>query len=368
MSLIKNIYNPAFYNHLAGYFARYIPDFNAQLFLKAIYVPTFEEMEWKERVEHSTSVLRHVLPPEYKTAVSVILQITAAIQTDYPDEEKLAYVIFPNFIAVYGLDDFEASINAMEHITQFISCEFAVRPFMVKYPEQMLAQMTRWAQHPNYKVRRLASEGSRPRLPWAMALPLLKKDPTPVLPLLHLLMEDESAWVRKSVANHLNDISKDNPNVFLAFVKEWKGQSKDIDALIKHASRTLLKQAHPEVVALFALNQTAFSFSNFAIESPVVDWGNAVVFTFDVQNKSSNAVLLRLEYAMYYRKANGTLTKKVFKISERTVAAAEKINIRRRQSFKAITTRVYYPGEHRVAVIVNGVEQGAGVFVLGEAD
>ncbi len=364
MSLIKNIYNTSFYEHLAQYLEPHMVSGNKKTFVTAMMPPAFEQMEWKERVVHTTQTLQQFLPADYPKAVGILVQVIDAIEKDHPGIEKLAYVIFPDYLARFGLDDLETSTRAMERMTQFITCEFGVRPFILKYPELMLEQMTKWSLHPSHKVRRLASEGSRPRLPWAVALPFLKKDPQQVIPLLSNLMEDESDWVRKSVANHLNDISKDHPEVFLSFVKNWQGKSKATDAIIKHGARTLLKQAHPDIVVLFELNQSAFELTQYRVITPQVLWGAYLEFALTVKNTSPSPVALRLEYAMYYRKANNTLSKKVFKISERTVLPYDSIAVTRRQSFKAITTRVYYPGLHQVAVIVNGVEHQKQDFEL----
>ena len=139
-------------------------------------------------------------------------------------------------------------MKAIEFITQFITCEFAVRPFLLKYGDKMMNQMRAWSLHKSHKVRRLASEGSRPRLPWAMAIPALKKNPMPVLTILENLKNDPSESVRRSVANNLNDISKDRPGMVLKIANAWKGQNKETDAIVRHGCRTLLKHGHPEVL------------------------------------------------------------------------------------------------------------------------
>lgn len=149
--------------------------------------------------------------------------------------------VLDNYVEQYGLDDYETSVKAIERITQFTSCEFSVHPFIIRYPNEMMVQILIWSKHENWGVRRLASEGCRPRFPWAMALPHLKKDPALIIPILENLKNDPARFVRLSVAYNLNDIVKDNPETVMELVKRWKGESEEVDWIIKHGCRTLLK-------------------------------------------------------------------------------------------------------------------------------
>jgi 3-methyladenine DNA glycosylase AlkC len=158
------------------------------------------------------------------------------------EDGGLVYIFLPDYIEQYGLEDFESSVKAIENVTRFVSCEFAVRPFILKYGGTMMKKMRTWSLHKSYHVRRLSSEGSRPRLPWAISIPELKKDPSPILPILENLKNDPSEWVRRSVANNLNDIAKDHPGLVIELARKWKGISRETDAIIKHGSRTLLKK------------------------------------------------------------------------------------------------------------------------------
>lgn len=217
--------------------------------------------------------------------------------------------------------------------------------------------MQAWSEHDNHTVRRFASEGCRPRLPWAMAIPFLKIDPAPILPILEKLKNDPSEFVRKSVANNLNDISKDHPQLVIGLVRNWKGQTKDTDWVCKHGSRTLLKQGNRETLDLFGLGNTnALQLKNFQLYTPEVQIGGNLEFGFQLFNANSEAVNIRLEYAVYYQKANASLAKKVYKISEKLYAANSETTIRRKQSFKIISTRKLHKGLHQLSVIINGVE------------
>lgn len=221
-----------------------------------------------------------------------------------------------------------------------------------------------WSKHSNKWVRRLASEGSRPRLPWAMALPSLKDDPDPILPILKNLRNDSSETVRRSVANNLNDISKDNPEIVIDIARKWFGLSKDTDALVKHACRTLLKRGDSQTLKLFGFGNDKISLGNFKITTPEVRIGEALLFSFSIQNKDDKHNLVRLEYGLYYKKKNGELSRKVFKISERSIEPGKKYEIEKKQSFKRITTRKFYVGTHRVSIIINGRESETKEFRL----
>ncbi len=364
MPLIKDIYSADFYDRFADTLKLVLPDFNKKQFVKKMLVKEFYEMEFKQRMKHTTIVFHEFLPTDFPEAAKAIEKIIFQLRKDAANENRLVFSFFPDYIETYGLEHFESAVKSIEFITQFVSCEFAVRPFISKYGARMMDQMMRWSLHENHHVRRLASEGSRSRLPWGMALPEFKKNPKPLLPLLENLKNDPSVYVRKSVANNINDIAKDNPNVVLALAEKWKGGSKETKAIIKHGSRTLLKQGHAKILMHYGLSTTGIVTSNFKITTPQVKIGGALEFHFTIQNALKKDKVIRLEYGMYYNKANGQLSKKVFKISERIFAPNETIVIKRKQSFRIITTRKFYTGKHKLSLIVNGEEMGVKSFEL----
>ena len=277
----------------------------------------------------------------------------------------LEMIFIPDFIEVFGIDDFETSVDAMEKITTTMTCELAVRPFIVKYQDKMLSRLIKWSENENHHIRRLASEGSRPRLPWAMSLPQFKKDPSPILPVLEKLKNDSSEYVRRSVANNLNDISKDHPDLSLKIAKKWKGESKETDKLVKHAMRSLLKSNFPGSMQLFGYSKPRDVLVDyFEVNNSNVKVGARLKFSFSIRNKGKKTSLIRLEYGVYFLLANGKNNRKVFKISERKLSQGEEIKIIREHSFKQITTRKYYPGKHQVSLIVNGEEKEKGDFVV----
>lgn len=341
------------------------PSFDAKGYTERVFTADWPQLELKERMRRLSTSLRLHLPDELSTALEIITAVVDKLQG--PDEENMSfeYMFLPDFVEQYALQDYDLAVQAMERITKYSSCEFAIRPYLKRYPEQMLKQMLIWSEHPNAMVRRLASEGSRPRLPWGLGVPRLKREPELTLPILEKLKQDPDEVVRRSVANHLNDISKDHPELVAELAERWLGISENTDKLVRYACRGLLKQSHPKVLALFGLGHAdKIEVTNFTIGTPQVKTGEYLEFAFDLAHHHQAALTIRLEYAIYYLKANGSHSRKVFKISEKDYEANLSHLISRRQSFKPITTRVHYPGLHGVSIIANGREFDRFDFIL----
>jgi len=367
---LKDMFNKQFFDRFTNDLKLVVKDFNARKFVSQIMDDEWSNREFKQRCWHITTVLRSFLPANYKDAIAKILELLDKLKDKYDfskvnDEAfglSLEYGwILDNFVEQYGLVDYETSIKAIEKITQFTSCEFSVRPFIIKYPEKMMKQMLAWSKHKHWGVRRLSSEGCRPRLPWAMALPNLKENPAPIIPILENLKDDVSRFVRLSVANNLNDIAKDNPKTVITLVKKWQGEhphkSDNIDWVIKHGCRTLLKQGNAEAMEIFGLDTVKnITIKDFKISKTKVKIGEALEFGFKLLNNSAKKVKIRLGYGLYYQKANKTLSKKICRISEKEYDKNSITHITRKHSFKVVTTRVLHPGLHQVSVIINGKE------------
>jgi len=365
-SPLKDMFNKQFFDRFTKDLKLVINDFNTRKFVSQIMDDKWEEKEFKQRCWFITTVLKDFLPADYKNAIAKILELLDAIKDRYDFSEvndeafglSLEYGwILDNFVEQFGVDDYETSIKAIERITQFTSCEFAVRPFIIKYPQKMMKQMLIWSKHKHWGVRRLSSEGCRPRLPWAMALPNLKEDPTPIIPILENLKNDVSRFVRLSVANNLNDIAKDNPETVINLAKKWQGKSENVDWVIKHGCRTLLKQGNAGAMEIFGFDAVKnITIKDFKISTPKVKMGESLEFGFKLINNSAKNVKIRLEYGLYYQKANKTLSKKVCRISEKEYNKNSITPITRKHPFKIVTTRVLHPGLHQVSVIINGKE------------
>lgn len=352
--LFKDIYNREFYVAFSAICGEVVEGFDEVAFVDEIYDCDFDQLELKERMYRTSEVMHGFLSVDFAQAAEQIIAIIDCLKARGVNEKSVEYMFLPHFIEQYGLDDFAVSITAFECITQFTSCEFAVRPFLIRYPDKMLAQMIVWSQHQHASVRRLASEGARPRLPWAMALPSFKDDPAPLLPILENLRNDSCEVVRRSVANNLNDISKDNKDFVIDYASNHLGESQATDKLIKHACRTLLKQGEPQILSLYGLSSEDLSVEDLVLECDAVHVGDSLKFDFVLKNLAQSTRKVRIEYAIHYLKKNGSLSPKVFKISERDLAANQHLSISRAQSFKLISTRVYHVGGHRLSIIVNG--------------
>jgi len=354
---LKNLYTESLINKLALCIQDQHPNFNAGKFTSSIFNEEWSQLELKQRMRHITQNLHHFLGLDYAQALPVLIHCSQQFS-------GFETMFFPEYVELYGQQDFTGSMQALEIMTQFSSAEFAVRPFIIKQPERMMQQMLNWSFSDNKHIRRLASEGCRPRLPWAISLPAFKKDPSLIFPILENLKHDESQYVRRSVANNLNDISKDHPLLVIETAKNWKEKSENIGSIVKHGCRTLLKQGQPEALALFGFKKPVHvNVTGFNCDDSVKT-GNTLQFQFNLTS-SKTLGACRIEYKIYFQKANGSLTPKVFKISEAVIPVNMK-KISKQHSFKVITTRKYYPGLHQLEIILNGQAMEKNNFYLKE--
>lgn len=354
----KNFFNDELIDKMTRGIVKAYPEFLREDFYKDIFDQQWEERELKDRMNHIARMLGRYLPDDYPQSLKILKAAS-------PGLRGLGHMCFPAYVELFGLNHFEESVEALEFLTSFSSSEFAVRPFIIKYGESMMEKMLLWTRSDNEHVRRLASEGCRPRLPWAIALPEFKRDPKPLLPILENLKNDASEYVRRSVANNLNDISKDHPDILFDIASRWLGQNRETDRLIKHACRSMLKQGEEKFLRLFGYADTEhLVVEQFEIQESVA-LEEYLNFSFSVKSDGQSLGKLRLEYAVYFRKKNGFLAKKVFKISESDYDSQIK-KVEKRHSFKSVTTRIHYPGEHKLGLIVNGKEMAVKSFLLHE--
>lgn len=361
MEPLKFLYNRSFFERLIQDFKSHYPTFDDVLFLKLVFDASWDKLELKPRMRHITHCVHQTLPLDYVETVELLKKVIA----NRPKEE-LEKMFFPDYVEVYGMDDVATSLEALEAFTEFASSEFAIRPFIVQDEKRVMQRMNAWAKQDNHHIRRLASEGCRPRLPWAMALPRFKKDPSLVLPILEALKSDESEYVRRSVANNLNDITKDHPDLVLKLATRWMREEQPLTVnrkrMVKHALRTLLKQGNTTALVLFGFGDPKdVEVQNLETTTKSVAIGDDFFFSFDIENQAAEAVLLRIEYVIDFVKKTGKTSKKVFKITENTYPSG-RTKITRKQSFKDLSTRKHYVGTHRVGVIVNGVEKAGLAF------
>lgn len=360
---LKNMFNEQSVAALADAIQRAYTAFDKASFSARVFDDGWESRELKQRMRHITVVVHDFLPPDYRAALDILRRALASLA-----DCGFVQMVFPDYVEIYGLGDWDASIAALEEFTQQVSAEFAIRPFIERYPDRTMAQMLEWAQHASPHVRRLASEGCRPRLPWGITLPGLKADPSSILPILERLKDDESESVRRSVANNLNDISKDNPDVVLDLLRRWQAHdTEQIRWITNHALRTLLKKGRPEALELLGYpSEPAIAVHNLTIEPEAISIGENVTLSFDIESLSNRPQTLMIDYVVHHMKANGELSPKVFKLTKKTLQPGQILHITKRHSFAPVTTRRYYPGQHAIEPKINGKLFERAGFVLSE--
>jgi 3-methyladenine DNA glycosylase AlkC len=310
-------------------------------------------LELMQRAERIKEALTETLPGDYVAAVAILRK--ALPHTGKPGLSGWALLPVNQFVAQHGLADFDLSLALLKALTPHFTAEFGIRRLIHTDQDRALAEISNWVTDANHHVRRLASEGTRPRLPWAMRLPALVKNPEPILPILVALIDDPEDYVRRSVANSLNDIAKDHPALVTDFVERHiDGASSERRQLLRHASRTLLKKGDVNALANFGFAATEGIGATLSVSTPVVTFGDKLGFSIIVTNAARTPQRLMIDYAVHHVKANGTLAPKVFKWKQLDLPAGGRLTIDKDHAIRAITTRRYYPGMHRIEILING--------------
>lgn len=354
--LLKNVYSAEFISEFSDLVVKVYPVFNKQNFENKIFDKEWYDLELKERMSKITHVLHHFLPKKIKEALTIIdklIDLLLIVNTE--EVQGFKYMFLAEYVSSYGLADFDNSIKSIEKITQFTSCEFAIRYFIEKYPEKTMKQMKVWAYHSNYNVRRLASEGCRSRLPWGIRLKMFVKDPALILPILEVLKDDSSLYVRKSVANNFNDISKDHPDKVIEVFNRWNNTyNKNRHWVIKHGLRTLLKLGHKNALSIigYSNHKNKVEISDFKLNKERVKLGDELNFSFKLTYQSD--LKLRIEYVMHFLRQFGKHNPKVFHLKELNTTDDTSLIIGKKHSFKPISTRKYYKGEQFIELKING--------------
>jgi 3-methyladenine DNA glycosylase AlkC len=373
---LKQQFGPQIARDIARMVARVHAGFDASSFVKAS-LKGLEALELLPRAWHIAHILRAHLPDDYPKAAAILVASLGPKLDRTEDLGMGTFVYLPHvfLVAGYGLDDFEASMHAQYEITQRFTAEFSIRPFIERYPDATLARLALWARDANPHVRRLVSEGSRPRLPWAPRLRSFQSDPRPVLSLLELLKDDPVLYVRRSVANNLNDIGKDHPTVLVDTARRWlegnakgnedQGASEDRQWLVKHALRSAIKRGDPAALALLGFAGTAsVGVRNAHITPQRVKAGGSVTINFEVHNQSRRAQDVLADFRVHFVKANGKPSARVFKLKTLKLAPGETAPLGKSISLAPMTTRRHYPGTHRVDALINGLAIPLGEFEL----
>jgi len=314
-------------------------------------------------VRHVAAVLCAHLPPAYPEALGLLLRTLQ--ETPAPPKDEFGSWPVCHFIESYGLEHFDLSMQAMPVVTQHFSCEFAIRPYLLRDTREALRHVLDWTGHESERVRRLVSEGTRPRLPWGQRLPMFQKDPALVIELLDRLYRDESEFVRRSVANNLNDISKDHPDVAIRTLERWADKpGPHFERLRHHALRTLLKQGHEDALSSRGYEPPKKISARLELKQKRIRLGDSLTFSLALHNGHGREQALMIDYALHLKKADGSLKPKVFKWTQRSLAKGEHLRLERAHALKAVTVRRYYPGEQEIEILVNGQSLACGAFLL----
>jgi 3-methyladenine DNA glycosylase AlkC len=363
--LLKDMVDRQLVEQIAARLIVIHPEFDHASFVASV-VTELDTLALKARHQLIAAKLREYLPAHYPSALRILL---AAL-----DEERgfapitnagLRLMAIPRFIERYGVAHPAVSLDAMPIVTGISSCEFAIRPYITNAPNVTMARLREWASSDDEDLRRLASEGSRPRLPWGAQLVAFVADPTPTLALLEHLKDDPSLYVRRSVANHLNDIGKDHPGLLLERMEAWSADaSEERRWLINHALRSLVKAGNQQALAILGYGPAAVALEKLTLSPMTLDFGEELKFSFVLRNMGGAAQDLMVDFVMHFRKANGKTAPKVFKLKKMRLAQDERAQFDKRFAIRPISTRKYYPGRQRLEIQVNGTVLGGADFEL----
>lgn len=353
-SAFKHFINKALLVRMSTALQSVKSDFPVKTFLKI--EADLTNLELKNRVQKVSATLKELLPPDYLKALQTLVR-----SLDKGNLSGFDLWPYTEFVQTYGKENFKESMAALYIITQKFTGEFAVRPFIEKDPEASYKLLKKWAQDKNTHVRRLATEGSRPRLPWGLRLKAAVADPSAGLEILDLLKFDSELYVRKSVANHLNDIAKDHPDVVIQRLKKWAKEAistedeKNLAWIQRQALRSLIKNGYkPALKLMGSAHGAEVQIKNLQLNKKIFKPHDSIEISFDLISKSKKSQKLIVDYIVHYVKSNKATAPKVFKLKTLTLDSQAKLSLRKKHSLKPVTTRKLYPGAHLLEIQVNG--------------
>jgi 3-methyladenine DNA glycosylase AlkC len=358
MEPLKEMFNASFYTELAKEIAAIEPTFNSTGFVKRI-TGNIEELSLNQRMRNTSIILGEMLPRDYAISLNILKKVIPHTRRGYTN------LLFPDFVSVHGKAQPELSLDALHYFTKFGSSEFAIREFLKIDFQKTIKRMYEWASDPDPHVRRLASEGSRPRLPWSFKLDEVISNPSLTAPILNQLKSDPELYVRKSVANHLNDIAKENPEYMLKLVAGWDIENQHTAWIIRHGCRSLIKRGHPGSLAVFKFEKSPkVEVKKLKLNASEIKIGSPLVFSFEIASEKKNKQKLVVDYLLHYRKKNGELSPKVFKLKELVLNGEAVCQISKSQVMRDFTTRKHHPGKHLLEIQVNGKIMASKSFTL----
>ncbi|WP_405125005.1 DNA alkylation repair protein [Ralstonia pseudosolanacearum] len=355
---MKDMLGPSAVRAIADAGTAASPAFDRRVFLAAA-THGLDPLSIMERVRHIADALGAALPRDVPTALAILCDMGPHLTGGFQA------VAVSEYAARFGLAHLDTSLDAIAALTRYGTGEFAVRPFLAADPQRTLSVMRRWAGDLDEHVRRLASEGSRPRLPWAARVPALTSDPTLAATILEALKSDPSPYVRKSVANHLNDIAKYKPDWVVERLAGWSQDEATTLWIIRHGLRTLIKAGNPRAMELIGAGvKPLVQAEIFSVAPDTVTLGETIAIEARLVSLSDTAQKLVVDYRIHYVRAGGRSAAKVFKLKTFTLGAHEAASVSMRQAIRDFSTRKHYAGLHRIELLVNGDLAGESQFQI----
>lgn len=357
MEPLKELLNIKTANQIAEAIHRSNKQFSRTLFLKK-YSARFQKLELKERILLLSLLLSEQLPKNSNAYPTLI----DALKRNADDSVGLSgFAVWPltQFVADYGLHEVKSSLLALKEMTQVSTSEFAIRPFLINHEKETLKILSEWTTDPNEHVRRWLSEGTRPLLPWGQKIPRFVENPELTWPILDSLKNDSAEYVQKSIANHLNDHSKNHPKWVLQKIESIKNEW-----IKKHALRTLIKKGNSSALKAIGISQSFPHVLLFKAKKNKIKLGESIELQIVLINKQKKDLKLILDLEMHFLKNNGKLSPKVFKGRNLILESNKKRELQIKVPIKKITTRKYYSGSQACILKINGRPLGKIEFEL----
>lgn len=345
---LKEIFNIVRIRHIAAETSAIFAGFDSDTFVE-LCLDGIDGLSLMARLRRVAEAFHATLPNDYRSALDILRRLAPRLDSAF------VTMVLPDYVALYGEDDFDTSMAALKYFTVFGSSEFAVRHFLRREPARSLAIMEDWARDDDAHVRRLASEGSRPRLPWSFKLDAVIADPSLTWAIIDALKADPSRYVRKSVANHLNDVAKDHPDWVLERIEGWSLDDPATAWIARHALRTLVKRGNQRALAILgAESAPQVDVTGFTAMPRSIELGESITLTIDLQSTAPTDQRLVVDYAIHYVKSSGAVSPKVFKLRTIDLAPGALRTLTHRQVIRDFTTRKHFPGRHRIDLLLNG--------------
>ncbi len=359
---LKDIYNRETVEKIADGFVAGWSEFKRSDFIEQV-VAGLDERSFLERMNWIAEQLQQFLPvisceDDFRHVVDLLIIASGPelVENDLKGYGGFFVLPLTRFVSLHGLDYFDESMRALYELTKRFSAEFDIRYFILQHQQRTLDTLKLWHRDSNCHVRRLISEGIRPRLPMGFQLKSFIADPAPVIELLTLIKDDKERFVQRSIANCLNDISKDNPQAVIDTLMQWQQEnnSKDLQWMIRHSLRSLIKAGKPEALALLGYKQPQLTVHSARLDHSEIVMGETITFNAELHSNAEQSQTLLIDYALHFQKKNGKTRPKVFRLGEKTLLSSKPLLISASQLIKTVSVRTCYPGEHLFELIING--------------